>query len=83
MPKRFRTPKAKEGELLVKYGKSGGELDLMYCWPDNDYGMKHDAKLLMHAIEREAILLNGKSLRHILTERGYDITTLTFSIKKR
>ncbi len=82
MTKRFRTPKAKEGELLVQYGKSEGEIDLMYCWPDNDGGMKYDSKLLMQAIEGD-VMLNGKSLRHELTERGYDITTLKFSIKKR
>lgn len=80
--KRLTRPKAKDGELLVKYGRADGETDLLYCWPDNDGGMKYDTKLLMRAFEGD-VMLNGKSLRRELEARGYDITTLQFSIKKK
>jgi hypothetical protein len=80
--KRFREPKAKEGELLVKFGKNNGDLDIQYCWPENDCGMKRDSRVVMFALEGKNALDN-KSLRQILEERGYDITTLKFSIMKK
>ena len=80
--KRLRTPKAKDGELLVKYGKESGEEDLFYCWPDNEEGMKRDSKLLTFAIERVNIL-DGKTLRQLLMERGYDIKSFKLSVKKK
>lgn len=84
MMKRLRAPKAKAGELLVKYGRDGGDEDLFYCYPDNNCGMKRDSKLLMLAFERTAILQeDGRNLRQELEARGYDITTLKFSIMKK
>ena len=80
--KRYRTPQAKEGELLVKYGQEHGDRDLYYCWPENEYGMKRDSKMLMLAFEN-ADVFDGKTLRQELEERGYDIETLKFSIKKK
>ena len=74
-------PKAKDGELLVRYGKEFGDEDLFYCYPDNECGMKRDSKMLMLAFERP--LLDGKTLRQELEERGYDITTLKFSVMKK
>jgi hypothetical protein len=82
MVKRFRMPVAKKGELLVKYGKEYGDEDLFYCYPDNDCGMKRDSKLLMLAFERP-LQLNGLTLRQELEARGYDITTLKFSVIKK
>lgn len=79
MSKRWRAPTAKNGELLVKYGKSEGELDLFYCY--NGVGMKPDSRVLMNAIERVEVF-DGKSLKDVLTDRGYDITTLKFTIRK-
>lgn len=81
MPKRFRKPNPKQGELLVKFGKADGEIDLLYCWPENTCGMRRDTRLVMNALERIDVY-EGKSLRQELTERGYDITTLKFSITK-
>jgi len=80
MKKRYRAPKAKEGELLVKYGKFEGDVDLFYCF-QGDATMKHDSKLLTYAFESKAIF--GTSLRKELEDRGYDITTLKFSIMKK
>lgn len=82
MPKRFRTPVAKEGQLLVKYGQEHGDRDLFYCWPDNDCGMARDSRLIMTALERNDVF-EGNSLRKELEKRGYDITTLKFSIMKK
>ena len=81
MAKRYRKPVAKDGELLVKFGQEYGDKDLFYCWPDNEVGMKRDSRVVMHAFE-SLKLLDGKTLREELVARGYDITTLKFSIKK-
>lgn len=80
--RRFRMPRAKPGELLVKYGQEHGDQDLYYCWPSNDSGMKRDSRVVMSALE-EAKILEDKTLRQLLEERGYDITTLKFTIQKR
>ena len=81
MKKRFRKPEAKPGEILAKYGQEYGEKDLFYCWPPNDAGMKSDTHLLMTAIERVKIH-DDKSLRQLLEERGYDITTFKLTVRK-
>lgn len=82
--KRLRTPKAKDGELLVKYGKEYGDEDLFYCYPDNECGMKRDSRLLSMAFERTVIFPeDGRTLRQELEARGYDITTLKFSVMKK
>jgi hypothetical protein len=82
--KRLRAPKAKDGELLVKYGKEFGDEDLFYCYPDNECGMKRDSRMLMLAFERTVLFQeDGRTLRQELEARGYDITTLRFSIMKK
>lgn len=84
MKKRFRKPQAKDGELLVKYGKENGDEDLFYCYPDNECGMRRDSKMLMLVFERTVIFPeDGRTLRQELEARGYDITTLKFSVKKQ
>ena len=84
MAKRYRAPVAKPGELLVKYGQEYGDHYLFYCWPGNDCGMKRDSKMLMAAFERTVIFTeDGRTLRQELEARGYDITTLKFSIMKK
>jgi hypothetical protein len=82
MGKRWRAPKAKDGELKASYGKECGDLDIYYCWPENECGMRADSRLLMRALEGEKIY-DEKSLRELLEERGYDITTLKFTIQKK
>lgn len=77
----MRKPIAKDGELLVKWGKELGDEDLFYCFPENFCGMKRDMRLLMLAFERTDIF-EGKNLRQHLQERGYDIRTFKFSIRK-
>ncbi len=80
--RRFRKPVAKAGELLVKYGQEYGDRDLYYCWPPNGDGMKRDSGLLMKAID-DVKIYEDRTLRQELELRGYDITTLKFSIKKK
>ncbi len=81
MTKRYSAPKAKKGELLVKYGKVDGVCDIQYCWPDNESSMHIDINLLLIALHRNK-MFEGKSLIEELENRGYDITTLKFAIKK-
>lgn len=78
--KRWRTPTAKPGELKAAYGRSEYDtsLDLQYAWGADGAG-KADARVLMSALE-DADVFDGKNLRQVLTDRGYDITTLRFSI---
>lgn len=67
---------------MVKYGKEYGDEDLFYCYPDNGCGMKRDSRMLMMAFEKTT-LFDGKTLRQELEARGYDITTLKFSVMKK
>lgn len=81
---RQRRPKAKPGELLVRYGREYGDEDLFYCYPENGCGMSRDSRLLMQAFERTVLFKEiGRTLRQELELRGYDITTLKFSIMKK
>lgn len=79
--KRWRTPTAKPGELKAAYGRVDGELDLGYAWGGSG-AEKSDSRILMRALEENNVY-DGKSLRQELEERGYDITTLRFSIQKK
>lgn len=78
--KRWRTVAAKAGQLLVRYGRLDGDSDLIFAWGDGT--RKADGICVMDAIMR-APVLDDKPLVKILIERGYDITTLRFSIQKR
>ena len=79
--KRYRTPKAKPGQLLVKFGQEYGNKDLYFCH-GAEGATSADGKMLMLAFERADVGF-GKSLRQELTDRGYDITTLKFSIMRK
>lgn len=85
--KRFRTPTAKPGELLVRYGKVPHDApDVVIAWGDGV--SKRDGAFLYYrlACGRPARLPDGEpesSLIDELEARGYDITTLRFSIMKK
>lgn len=81
MIKRYRTTKAKPGQLLVKFGQEYGNKDLYFCH-GSDGATKADGKMLMLAFESVDVGF-GKSLRQELIDRGYDITTLKFTITKK
>lgn len=79
--KRWRTPVAKPGQLIARYGREEGwnKPSLVYAWGAAG-ASKRDSIVLMSALEGVPVH-GGKSLREELTSRGYDITTLRFSIE--
>ncbi len=81
MNKRWRTPTAKRGELKAAYGKVDGELALGYAWGGGGAD-KPDGRILMRALEDNPVF-DGKSLVEELEARGYDITTLKFSVQQK
>ncbi len=80
--KRYRKVEAKAGELVAAYGRDfySGDLDLFYAWGGAGAD-KPDSRVLSNALEGVPVY-DDKNLREVLIERGYDITTLKFSIKK-
>jgi hypothetical protein len=79
MKKRYRVVTAKPRQLVAAYGKGDDSShDIQYAWGGSG-ASKPDARCLSTAIE-EAIIHDGRCLREVLEERGYDITTLKFSI---
>jgi len=78
--KRYRTPKAKPGELLVKYGQEHGDRDLYFCYGAGG-ATRRDSNVVMMAFNSELKLGNGNSLVKELEARGYDITTLKFTVQ--
>lgn len=91
MPKRYRTLKAKPGELRAFYGKVDrwSAPDLCYAWgPGVD---RADGRLLHNTLGSDRLTTDfplgntkfGPSFVKELEDRGYDITTLRFSIQKK
>lgn len=91
--KRFRKPKLKDGELRMYWGKPDrwDSPDIVLAWQGNRM-MKRDTNLLhyMLCIKRPKIELgriNWAAMEPSLIEelelRGYDLTTLKFSIRKK
>lgn len=88
MSKRFRASQAKPGELKMQWGKLPGENpDICTVWGDGAGGNGRDSNLLMDALcnprNRYMSPEQDKSVIKRLEERGYDITTLRFSIQKK
>lgn len=83
MAKRIGVPKAKPGELIVKWGRCepGEPPEVVYNW-GGEGATKRDSMMLAHALENQT-LLNGKTLMQELEDRGYDITTLKFTIQQK
>lgn len=90
--KRYTTPVAKPGQLIVRWGKVDrhSEPSLVYAYPDRDG--KSDSRVVMSAFEEERnmrtlLAPNGiKTLPSLLDElvsRGYDPETFRFSIEKK
>jgi len=95
----MRTKKVKPGQLLIYYGKLPGDTpDILGSW-GGEGADKRDSKLLMNLFCSKRLRLAfsdddkkesggrpylwDKSLIDELTERGYDITTLKFSIEMK
>lgn len=83
MQKRIRVPTAKPGELKACYGRAerGDSPDICYVW-GGEGAHKSDGRILSEALEH-AEVFDGKNLRQELEARGYDITTLKFSISQK
>ena len=82
MARRFREPKTKPGELKMAFGKIPHDIpDLLYCHGGGGAD-RCDARLLAHFIEN-VTYFEDRNLRQELEHRGYDITTLKFSIMKK
>jgi hypothetical protein len=89
--KRYRVPKLKDGELRVYWGKEPHDYpDMMFAW-QGDSSMKRDSNLLHYVMATQhpdphvqPIFSKMKpSLLEELDSRGYDLTTLKFSIMKK
>jgi hypothetical protein len=89
--KRFRKPKLKDGELRMYWGKLPGDCpDIIYSW-QGEHSMKYDSRFLHYALSSEkpdpfVQPIFSKMLPSFTDEliaRGYDITTLKFSIMKK
>jgi hypothetical protein len=83
MVKRLHTPTAKPGELRAKWGRPspGDPASVCYVWGGSG-AEKPDARILSNALE-DAPVFSGRSLAQELEARGYDLSTLQFSVKKK
>jgi hypothetical protein len=88
--KKFRAPRAKDGELKLQWGKLRYDNpDICVVWGNGCH--KADSRLIMHTFcsknaDPHTMPIFSKmnpSLVEELEKRGYDITTLKFSIKKK
>ena len=91
--KRLRKPKLKDGELRIYWGREDHDRtpDVILAW-QGDRMMKRDTNLLHSIIcsKRPTVTATRvdwynmePSLIEALEARGYDITTLKFSIMKK
>jgi hypothetical protein len=86
MAKRWRTPKAKDGELKMQYGKLPHDSPDL-CYVRGDGIPKCDGRLLHYMLSGKRYSPVDKawdaSFLEELEKRGYDLTTLKFSIQKK
>lgn len=93
MTKRWRKPTAKQGELKVAYGKLDrwSDPDIIFCWGPGTSGRDSRLLHLFFGTERPRTdysvipprITFDKSMLQELEARGYDLTTLKFSIQKK
>lgn len=78
----FRRVSAKPGQIVARYGIEfrGQKPEVMYAWGGSGAD-KSDSRIVMRALEEQPIT-KGKTLIEELISRGYDITTLRFSIER-
>lgn len=91
MAKRLRVPKAKPGELRACWGKADrwSGPDICYAWGDGV--PRADGRLLHNTLSSERMTVDFPNTGHKwvpsfvqeLEERGYDLTTLRFSIQRK
>lgn len=82
--KRYRMTSAKPGELKAAWGRGdvrGDPPDLQYAWGGRG-ASSPDGRILCNALQ-EAHVFKDRTLVQELEDRGYDITTLKFSIQQK
>lgn len=89
--KRWRVPVAKAGEVKIAYGRAGQHdaPDLCAAWGGSGAD-KSDARTVMHALTERRMAIGFPSMGYEerpslieeLEARGYDITTLRFTIQR-
>ncbi len=83
MKNRYRRPKVIEQEIKLQKGKLDGDEDMCLFFGDNV--PRCDRSLIFSYLCSDNFNYNGgkcKSLIKELEERGYDLDTLRFSIRK-
>lgn len=82
MSKRIHTPRAKPGQIIARWGRPGPREypEVVYAW-GGDGAAKSDARILSNALEGPMEHRENGLLKE-LEARGYDLTTLKFSIQK-
>jgi hypothetical protein len=82
--KRLRTVVAKPGQLRAAWGRCerGDPPSIVYA-AGGDGASKSDVSLLIYALEIQKLFDERKTLLGLLADRGYDLTTLKFSIQKK
>lgn len=88
--KRLRGPKAKPGELVMKWGKIRGEAPDM-CYAYNGDSKREDARLLHYELAtkkpdpfaKEPFANMLPSFLEKLEARGYDLTTFKLTVSKK
>lgn len=84
MTKRWRIPKAKSGELKIAYGipDRGENPCPVFCYGGGGV-TKRDVNMLIGFFGYATMPGSTLTLMQELEARGYDITTLKFSIQKK
>ena len=89
--KRYRKPKLKDGELRMYYGKLKHDSpDVIYAW-QGEPSMRRDSSMLHYMLgtrrpdptKRPIFSEMLPSFLEELESRGYDLTTIKFSIMKK
>lgn len=83
MGKRIHTLSAKAGQIRAGWARPEPRdmPDLCYAW-GGEGAAKSECRLVSEALEGNSVY-EGRSLREELERRGYDITTLKFSIERK
>jgi len=87
MGKRYRSPKAKPGQIKAQWGKVPHEIPgICYAWGGGGASCA-DVRLLDYALSGRRYSPIDKtwsdSFLEELEKRGYDLTTLKFSVEKK
>lgn len=81
--RRFRVKEAEPGQLIAYYGRADKHSQPSICYAFGGKGAcSGDARILAQALESN-ITFENSTLVLELESRGYDLTTLKFSIERK